>query len=158
MSAEILWLGSGDLRGVLLAQPVPRNLRQDFAPIPGAAELAALLSRCGLLVVPSLSDGCSAYIAEAMAAGLPVLGSVHDTLANKWIVQNKTGWLFDPLRGEEMSAALSAALTATPAHLDKMRVAARARFKEIQFGLSGGNTARSPRRTTIHPVADRAPA
>jgi len=126
---EIIWLGEGDLLGVLQAQPAPANLRQTFASIPTCDVLATLFGRCGIFVIPSLSNLQFNWITAAMAAGLPVLGSVHDNYVRAAVVQNKNGWLFDPFREEEMSTALNTALTATPAQLNEMREAAREQSK-----------------------------
>lgn len=74
VSVEIMWLGEGDLLGILQAQPVPSNLNQTFARSPSSDGFVTLLAKCGILVMPSLSDLRSCLISEAMAAGLPVLG------------------------------------------------------------------------------------
>jgi len=128
---EIMWLGEGDLLGVLQAQPTPASLRQTFAPSPPCDTLPALFARCGLFVMPNLTGLRFCWITEAMAAGLPVLGSVRDIHVRALVVQNENGWLFDPLREREMSAALHAALTATPAQLDEKRGAARSRIRAM---------------------------
>jgi glycosyltransferase involved in cell wall biosynthesis len=127
MPIDITWLGEGDLLGVLRAQPVPANLTQTFARIPPSDRLAVHLGRCGLLAAPGLADSRLGWVAEAMAAGLPVLGSVRDPRVRALVAQGQSGWLFDPLRDSEMSAALTAAMSATAGRLDEMREAARAR-------------------------------
>jgi hypothetical protein len=155
---EIMWLGEGDLLGVLRAQPAPTNLSQTFARIPSSNGLATLLERCGLFVMPGLTDLRHCWITEAMAAGLPVLGSVRDTQVRALVVQNESGWLFDPLREKEMSAALNAALTATPTRLDEMRAAARARIKVLHDEPPGETVNRTTRDTITRTLTYKAPA
>lgn len=128
---DICWLGQGDLQGVLRAQVLPPNLNQTFAEIPDRAGLAAIFARCGILVVPSLSHVRAPYIAEAMTAGLPVLGSVRSAPVRGLVAQDETGWLFDPLAPGQIGSALDAALGTSPARLDEMRAAARARIRSL---------------------------
>jgi len=155
---EIMWLGEGDLLGILQAQPTPANLSQTFARIPSSNRLATMLARCGLLVIPTLTDLQFCWITEAMAAGLPVLGSTRYVQVRALVVQNETGWLFDPLREREMFAALNAALTATPAQLDEMRAAARARIRVLHDEPPGGSVNRTVHENVTRALADKAPA
>ena len=128
---EILWLGQGDLRGVLHAQILPTNFMQSFADIPPPDSLGTALASYGLFVLPGLSPVRSPFIAEAMAAGLPVLGSIHSAQARALVTPNQTGWLFDPFHPATMFAALDAALTLRPDRLDVMREAAISRIREV---------------------------
>ena len=155
---EIMWLGEGDLLGVLQAQPAPANLSQTFARIPSSNGLAILFDRCGIFVMPGLTDLRHCWITEAMAAGLPVLGSVRDTHVGALVVQNENGWLFDPLREKEMSAALNAALIATPARLDEMRAAAHARIRVLHNEPPTGTANRAARDIVARTLAYKAPA
>jgi glycosyltransferase involved in cell wall biosynthesis len=125
---NITWLGAGDLRGVFQAQPMPANLNQCFGSLPGSNDLANILRQCGILIVPSLSDRWSRWMMDAMASGLPVLGSVRSSQVRSLVVPNESGWLFDPLRGEIFAALTRARATPTD-DLDSMRIAARNRVK-----------------------------
>ena len=155
---DITWLGEGDLRGVLQAQLVPANLTQVFARIPPAGELAAIMARRGLLVVPSLSETGASGVDEGMAAGLPVLGSIHNSRVKGLVVPNQSGWLFDPLRAGEMYDALDAAITTPAGQLDMMRAAARARMAVIDNARIDGDIdqmqrpRRAPGRTISAPA------
>jgi glycosyltransferase involved in cell wall biosynthesis len=125
---NITWLGTGDLLGVFQAQPMPANLNQCFGSLPGSDDLANILRQCGILIVPSLSDRWSPWMMDAMASGLPVLGSVRSSQVRSLVVPNESGWLFDPLRGEIFAALTKARATATD-DLHSMRIAARNRVK-----------------------------
>jgi glycosyltransferase involved in cell wall biosynthesis len=125
---NITWLGAGDLRGVFQAQPMPANLNQCFGSLPGSNDLANVLRQSGILIVPSLSDRWSRWMMDAMASGLPVLGSVRSSQVRSLVVPNENGWLFDPLRGEIFAALTRARATPTE-DLHSMRIAARNRVK-----------------------------
>ena len=155
---DITWLGEGDLLGVLRAQPLPANLIQTFARIPPSDRLVDHLGRCGLLAAPNLADPRLCWIAEAMAAGLPVLGSNRNSQVRALVGQDESGWLFDPLREREMAAALTAAMTATAERLDAMRAAARARIQLSLNEHSGETVRRMTTAKLAYPLADNASA
>ncbi len=126
-SVEIWWIGDGPLRGVLEAQPLPENVSQRFLGRLGAKETERALAHCGILLVPTLVDDRHPVLAEAMALGLPVLGSRRNREVRDWVREGQTGWLFDPLSPEQASAALAEALDTAPPRLDRMRAACRAK-------------------------------
>lgn len=154
---EIAWLGRGDLLGVLHAQLLPPNLTQRFADIPARPDLAAEFARSGLLVVPSLSHVRSPYITEAMAAGLPVLGSIRSAQVRGLVAQHVTGWLFDPLWPEDMAAALDAVFATTPGRLDEMRGDARARIMALHSERLGDGVDQALRAKLVDLLVDNAP-
>ena len=69
-------------------------------------QLKQWLGRADGLVLPTLEDNCPMVVLEAMAAGVPVVaarvGGVPDLVENE-----KTGLLFDPRNGDDMSAAIA---------------------------------------------------
>jgi glycosyltransferase involved in cell wall biosynthesis len=158
VTVEIMWFGEGDILGVLQAQPAPSNMNQKFARIPSANRLATAFAQSGLLVVPNLAGVRHSWIAEAMSAGLPVLGSVCDAHVRAFVVHDENGWLFDPRRGQQMATALNAALTATPERLDEMREVARARVRLMHNEPSGEVANRTTRETLTRSLADNATA
>lgn len=125
---DICWAGSGDLQGVLRAQSKPPNLTQSFTRPADAGTLAALAAHHGILAVPNAGTVDLVPIAQAMAAGLPVLGSARCPEVRMLVTSTATGWLFDPLSPAEMSGALNAALSTSAARLLEMRAAAQRRL------------------------------
>ncbi len=80
------------------------------------------------LVLPSLEDNCPMVILEAMAAGVPVaaarVGGVPDLVRH-----GETGFLFDPLSGEGMAAAMKQLLeNREPSMAARAQGEARRRF------------------------------
>ncbi len=68
---------------------------------------------------------------EALASGLPVLGSVYSQAVEELCVEGETGWQFRPDARGEMEQALQRALETPVERLNEMRFAARARAAEI---------------------------
>jgi glycosyltransferase involved in cell wall biosynthesis len=123
---DITWVGDGDLRAVLDAQPLPANMRQRFTGPLSGPSLAGVFGECGLLVVPHLTGTHSPPLREAAAAGLPVIGSSRDRLVRNMLVQGQTGWLFDPLQPRSMFEILDYAMSVPVDDLNEMRVTAQA--------------------------------
>lgn len=123
---EIWWAGDGDLAGVLGAQPLPGTISQRFLGRLDPPGLAAAFGECGLLVVPSLTNARRAPVLEALAAGLPVLGSRLNRRARQLVRDGANGWLFDPLQPGDIVRALGRALSMSAEQLDQMRDRARA--------------------------------
>lgn len=119
--AEIWWIGEGDLAGVLEAQPLPDNVSQRFLGRLDLRGMAATFAQCGLLAVPSLGNERASPILEALAAGLPVLGSRRNCKVRQFVQEDVTGWTFDPLRPEDVAQALDRAFSGSAADLDRMR-------------------------------------
>lgn len=80
------------------------------------------LSVMDLMAVPSLFEGFGLVAAESMAAGLPVVGSDVDGLA-ELIAHEESGWLVSPGNSKALAAAI----------IDSLNLPVRAR----QFGLQG---------------------
>ncbi|WCT73315.1 glycosyltransferase family 4 protein [Sphingomonas naphthae] len=85
----------------------------------------AFLAGLHLYVQPSRSEGFCVGAHEAMAAGLPVIGSATGEMRHS-IVPGETGWLVPPGDVGALAEALAAAL-ADPVRLRAMGQAARAR-------------------------------
>ena len=92
-----------------------------------AAELAELYSNAYLFVLPSLVEGCSMAILEAMAYGTPVL--VSDTPENLCTI-GSDGLAFRAGDTIDLTTQLDR-LLANPAHLKRRRATAAASWDDI---------------------------
>ena len=158
-AVELNWIGEGDMAGLLAAQPLPDNLSQLFLGLLDPGQVAASFARCGLLVMPSIVEDMHAPIAEALAAGLPVLGSRRSRDIRHLVADGVNGWLFDPLTTGDMLDGVTRALGTSGQLLDGMRTRAR---DAVSPAPSGHPLARLPRRDIsplpgLHPAAQRAP-
>jgi glycosyltransferase involved in cell wall biosynthesis len=59
-----------------------------------------------VLVLPSLQEPWGLVVEEALYHGLPIVASNRIGCAEEWIVQPKTGFLFDPTQPESLHTAL----------------------------------------------------
>jgi glycosyltransferase involved in cell wall biosynthesis len=96
--------GDGPLRQEFLSLPHPPSLRVEHVGAVGYERLPELYSASDVLVLPSLADEWAVVVNEAMASGLPVLGSVCSQAVQELVEDGKTGWTFHPQRPPEMQA------------------------------------------------------
>lgn len=81
------------------------SLRNCFRIHRPQKDVRGLYARSDVLCLPSLREGCSNVIAEAMACGLPVLASrVGDNA--RLVEEGRNGFLFDPLSVEDIAGAI----------------------------------------------------
>ena len=103
---RLMILGDGPCRGPCLALLQEAGL-SDQAWLPGAREdIAQLMRSMDLFVLPSLTEGSSNTILEAMASGLPVVATAVG--GNVALVQpGKTGTLVAPMAPELLAGAIA---------------------------------------------------
>lgn len=129
--------GSGPEREKIESVPLPAGVSLRLFGECSYDRLAELYSQAGIFVLPSLSDDWGMVVNEAMAAGLPVLGSVYSQAVTELCRDGETGWTFRTDVPADMDAALGAALSTPPDRLAEMRQAAR---REVQM-LTPGHAA-----------------
>jgi glycosyltransferase involved in cell wall biosynthesis len=130
-SVEFWLVGDGPQREPLERIPLPQNLRLRWCGNFAHAEMAAFYSQAGICAFPSFSDEWGMVVNEAMAAGLPVLGSIYSQAVEHLVRDGVTGWTFRPDHRDEMYAAVSGALTTPIVKLQQMRVTARNQVKHL---------------------------
>lgn len=124
---ELTLVGSGPLaerlRGLETGEQLA--LRAD-GPV-AFGELERVYRSADLLVLPTLADEWGLVVNEAMACGLPVLGSVHSQAVTELVEEGRTGWRYDPERPAGLMAALDRVAAAGRPGLRAMGRAARQR-------------------------------
>ncbi len=121
-----LWIaGDGPMRKQLEFSAETNSLNVRFVGSVPYSELRSVYASAGILVLPTLCDTWGLVVNEALAAGLPVLGSDLSQAVVELIVEEHNGWKFRPDRAEEFDAVLERALGTSADVLDKMREAAR---------------------------------
>lgn len=124
----LVMIGDGPLREVALQRLADAELAER-AWLPGSREdVAALLPLMDVFVLPSLAEGISNAILEAMAAGLPVVAAAVGGNP-ELVVEGHTGRLV-PAGDAAALAAAMAAFHAAPEIAAGAGVAARARALE----------------------------
>ena len=77
-----------------------------FAGFRQIAELPAFYADAGAFIHPALSEPWGLVINEAMASGLPILSSNNVGAAEELLIEGETGFLFDPMDLQSISAAM----------------------------------------------------
>ena len=124
---EFRIVGEGPLCDELEAVSVAGNVAIQFLGAVPHSELPHLFEQAGILVFPSLSDEWGLVVNEAMAAGLPVLGSIYSEAVEEMVETHVTGWKFRTDHVEEMDEAIDQAMRVSGEQLNLMRSAARER-------------------------------
>ena len=96
-----------------------------------------------VFVFPSLSDEWGIVVNEAMAAGLPVCGSVYSQAVVELVEPDVTGWKFDPLDTTSTAGALEKMLLAPEERIARMGQAARSRAADLTPEKAGEGILRS---------------
>jgi len=136
LSLELV--GDGPLRSILAAMDVPKNLRLTVLGNVPYERLPEAYGRAEIMVIPTLADTWALVVNEAMACGLPILGSMHSQAVEELVTDGKTGWTFLPESRESVRNAIERALSASPEELHAMGVRAR----EVAMALTPEYVAR----------------
>lgn len=128
---EFSIVGDGPVLPALRALPMPPNVKLLFIGPLEYNQLPAAYAGAGIFVLPTLADTWAVVVNEAMAAGMPVLGSLSSQAVEEMVEDGKTGWTFRPGTPGEMYGALDRALACSVEELNKMRPAARKRAQEV---------------------------
>jgi hypothetical protein len=124
-------IGEGPLRVSIENARRPANLT---LTAPGAVAYDALpehYRRADLMVFPTLSDTWGLVVNEAMAMGLPVLGSVKSQAVTELIEDGVSGWRFDPTSPQDLERAVDRALEASGETLAGIAARARSRARQL---------------------------
>jgi glycosyltransferase involved in cell wall biosynthesis len=128
---EFWIVGDGPLRHELEAVRVADSVAIRFLGAVPNSEIPHVLEQAGMLVFPSLSDEWGLVVNEAMAAGLPVLGSRYSEAVEEMVETGVTGWKFHTDHVEEMEEAIDQAMHVSSERLASMRSAARRRAADF---------------------------
>lgn len=124
ITAELWIVGDGSERPMLEKSAMEMNLGEQVSFFGFQKHPEDYLYQSHLLVQPSLSEGFSLGLVEAMACGLPVISTTVGSAPD--IVQpGKTGWLLPEPAPEQIAAALKEAWRLGPEALREMGLRAR---------------------------------
>jgi phosphatidylinositol alpha-1,6-mannosyltransferase len=129
-NSRLVIVGDGDDRPRLerLARESGAGDRIAFTGFASDALLATAYARASLFVMPSRGEGFGLVYVEAMARGVPCIGSLHDA-AGDVIVDGKTGLLVDQGNIGSIADAI-VSLLRNPERRRSMGEAARMRVHE----------------------------
>jgi len=132
-TAEVeFWIvGDGAARTALQEVALPPNLVLHFFGNVPYEKVETFYAQAGILVLPTLADEWGLVVNEAMASGLPVLGSLYSQAVQELVEDGVTGWTFHPDRADEMYTAVDRALSTGEDRLEEMRVSATTRVEYL---------------------------
>ena len=123
--------GDGPLRPRLEAFDAGAHLNVRILGAVDYQRLPDLYASADIFVLPTLADEWGVVVNEAMAAGLPVLGSRHSQAVEELVADDETGWTFTPENEDTILQALDRALPTTADVRQHMGTRARQRVLEL---------------------------
>ncbi len=103
--------GDGDRRAALEQMPHPPNLALSFLGAVPYEALPRVYADADAFVMPSLGDTWGLVVNEAMASGLPVLGSEQTQAVLELVREGIDGWRFDAGDPASVRAAIERCLS-----------------------------------------------
>jgi glycosyltransferase involved in cell wall biosynthesis len=88
-------------------------------------QMAEAYRAADVLVLPTLADVWGLVVNEAVAAGVPVLGSIYAQAVQELVEDGVNGWYFVPDRPDVVDQALERVLATDPVELAWMGAQAR---------------------------------
>jgi len=138
-SIEFLCAGSGPLHDQLASRSYPPNLKFKLLGNIDYGDLPSLYNEADIFAFPTLADEWGLVVNEAMASGLPVLGSKYSQAVEELVKDGKNGWTFRPDHPDEVEQALDRALLIKSDDLAAMRLAARTEAIKITPATTAKN-------------------
>lgn len=105
-------------------------------------ELRQAYQSVDVCVFPTLADEWGLVPIEAMASGLPVLGSIHAQSVEACVVEGENGWVFSPDSDQSIEAAFERCMKTSPEKIAAMNVAAKDAVAHISPTFSANEACR----------------
>jgi glycosyltransferase involved in cell wall biosynthesis len=128
---HIDWVGEGDLAPILQRYQYGPDISQTFHGALPYVAMPEVFAKADILIFPSLLDEWGLVVNEAMASGLPIVGSIFSEAVEELVTDDETGWTFDPTSAKSTLHALNRALTAPRDQLARMSRAAERRIETL---------------------------
>jgi glycosyltransferase involved in cell wall biosynthesis len=125
---HVICVGDGSLRPALQSQLQNLNLTSQIHLLGNRYDIPRLLAASDLFVLPSLWEGLSMALLEAMATGLPIIATEVSGTAQV-MIPDQTGLLVPPGDSSQLVQAIEQLIT-DPARATAMGAAAKQRVAE----------------------------
>jgi hypothetical protein len=122
---EFWFCGEGPERVAIEQFPRPANVALKLLGNAAYDDVPACYAQAGIMVMPTLADEWGLVVNEALASGLPVLGSLYSSAVEDLVEEGVNGWRFHIDQPEEVYAALSRCFSMPDEALNMMRRRAR---------------------------------
>ena len=135
---SLLIAGEGPVKPVVETESVPDNLSIKYIGHVSYDDLPEIYKKSTIFVFPTLADEWGIVVNEAMASGLPVLGSIYSQSVEELVEEGSTGWLFRTDFPQEMYNAIDKALTTSRNELNRMgqRAMISVQSQNIEFSAN----------------------
>ena len=137
-NCEFWFVGDGPLRKHLENYPTPPNISLRFFGNVPYNQIHSYYASAVIFVFPTLSDTWGLVINEALASGLPVLGSKYSQAVEEFVRDGENGWTFFADDPAGVQNALEKAMSCPFPKLKEMSSASR----EISRHLTPEHSAR----------------
>ena len=111
--AKLLFVGEGSLRSQILERAKSLRLGQFVRMVGYVPNPEVLFEEVDVLVQPSVSEGLSIALLEAMSAGLPVITTLQGG-SPEVVADGVTGWLLADNRPESIANKVLEVMTLSP--------------------------------------------
>ncbi len=118
--------GEGDRRDAIAALQVPPNHTLSLIGPVRYQDLETVYGQAQAFVIPTLGDTWALVVNEAMASGLPVLGSIQSQAVSEIVGDDREGWVYDARSAQSARSAIERLLATTFEQRIAMGRAARA--------------------------------
>jgi glycosyltransferase involved in cell wall biosynthesis len=93
--------------------------------------LSEVYKTANFLLFPTLADEWGVVVNEALASGVPVIGSKYSQAVEELIVEEQNGWIVDPHNSKEFAQKIKQALTTKESKFFNMSAAANNSIQQI---------------------------
>jgi glycosyltransferase involved in cell wall biosynthesis len=135
---EICFVGEGELGSDIAKWEPPLNMSVRIQKAVQYSTMPEVYQNGGVLVLPTLADTWALVVNEAMAAGLPVLGSTHSQAVDEMVIDGVNGWRFRSDDAEDSYRALCRVMDCSDEQLESMGRSARQTASAIRPELVAG--------------------
>ena len=157
-TTHFVFAGNPEGRGDIEARIRALNLEPHVSLLGFRSDVVNLLRSSDVFVLPSLAEGFSLSIIEALAAGLPVVATRVGGAA-EIIDEGRNGFLVPPADAPALSEAVIRVLGLTPEEREGVRRAARETAQRFSFEATArGVLAVYRRAVPTHPESPPAPS
>ena len=133
--------GVGELQDAIAKQS-SEKFKINFLGNCDLAELRQAYQNADICVFPTLADEWGLVPVEAMASGLPVLGSIYAQSVEACVVEGENGWVFSPDSDQAIEAAFEKCMKTNHEKLGEMGVAAKGAVAHISPTFSANEACR----------------
>jgi glycosyltransferase involved in cell wall biosynthesis len=124
--ARLVLVGSGDMEVAMRNLLQPCADRVTWLGFQPWEKLPECYAQGSIFCFPSRYDGWGLALVEALAAGMPAIGTDRTGAAIEFLSDRQAGWLVEAGAGRDFEQAMEAALTLPEAEFRAMQAAARA--------------------------------